>query len=137
MTTERRSGAAAEVSLQVGSGDYVAHDGAAARGDLASRRPLPTVARQLAGGYGVDLPLLARGGSVTWVSVRTVTVDQQLYSANQKTGNVRVRPRGTGSKLPQIVTPVVIRTRLLITNAGLCLWSVTATASGASTVSEQ
>ena len=127
---ERRSGAAARVALKVGAGDWVDHDAAVARTALQAEHPLTTVTRQLPGGAEVMLPLLIRTGRVSWQCVRTVAADRQLAPAGQQTGEVRIRPQGAGTGMPETTAPVVIATELTISNAQLCIWTVTLTVAG-------
>ena len=129
--TERYSGAAARVSLKVGSGQYIDHDAATGRTGLTSAiGKLATTKRVLPGGYSVTLPMLVRSGTARWTVVRTVATDQQLCGASQQTGTLRLRPQGTGSGLPQAVVPVVIGADLAMTNSGTSIWTVTVTVAG-------
>lgn len=128
--TERRAGRSAQVALKIGSGAFVAHDDAAARTGLAGRNPEQLVERTLPGAGTVMLPVQMRGGQITWTVPRTAAVDRQLAAANNRTGQVRLRPLGAGSGAPQRIVDVLVRTRLVLTGGALPQWTVTALIAG-------
>lgn len=133
MAGERYAGHTARVALAVGQGNYVDHDATAGRMRLRTQFGLATVNRVLPGGLDTTLPLLIRGGTISWESIRTADIDQQLCSAIQQTGTLRLRSRGEGAGLPEVTVPVVIKANLNVTNAGLCTWQVNLAVAGAIT----
>lgn len=134
--TERRAGAAAEVSLTVGS-ETVGFQGSVLRRTLRVALPERVVQRVRSGepAADVDVPLGISAGSVSWSAPRGVDdVDELLVAAHQRTGTVVVLPEGSSKGSPRITVSGPVKTQLTIAASDLSVWTVTVARSGAVTV---
>ena len=134
--TERRAGAAAEVSLTVG-GDTVGFQGSVLRRTLRVALPELVVQRVRSGepAADVDVPLGISAGAVSWSAPRGVDdVDELLVGAHQRIGRVVVLPEGSSAGSPRITVSGPVKTQLAIAASDLSVWTVTVARSGSVTV---
>ena len=127
---ERRAGSDAAVALRIGAGDWVDHDSRAARAQLRTAFAAGRTDRPLPSGVTVRIATGWRDGRVSWQMLRTRDIDRQLTAAHQARGDLRWRPLGPGSGLPQRIVPVTVQASLTVAAGALASWTVTLMAAG-------
>jgi len=137
---ERVAGAAADLTLKIGSAAAVAYGGPILRRTLRIALPQTIVRRITTDGgiaTGIDIPIGIGAGEVSWMAPRlpgSSQPDTQLHAAHQRSGVVTLRPRGAVVGQLQVIVPGVVKTQLTVVQSDLSVWRVRLLRSGDVTV---